>query len=917
MTRPPRVGTAFLLAALLPALGWAQAAGAPAGAEPDVSRAPAVAPSPQVVPASVVDIASWYPRTITGPNGTGVIHAPQIERWDGFDRLVGWTAFEITRTGSDRSYFGSLKFAASTDTDIAAREVLLHDVEVLDLTIDRLDEQAEEYALVREAFTAMSRKVPLDLVLAYLPHAIPLDDAGGLNTAPPRLFVAEGPALLLFVDGEPRFLPVEGTKLYFVLNTPWDILRDGQEGDVFLCHQGRWLRARSLDGPWDWARRLPSDVKSLPASADWDRIRACLPENPRKLQRPDAAVPEIYYSVEAAELLLFDGEPRWAAIGGNGLAYASNTDQEVFRVDGEYFVLLSGRWFKADALDGPWRLTAVLPDAFQDIPPADAQPPHPKSYVRVSVPGTVEAWEAALVASIPRKAQIQRGSEDALGIEVTYAGDPVFAPIEQTGVELAVNTSYQVLRHDGNYYLCHNATWLTASDPAGPWVFADSLPDAFADIPPTSPAYNTTFVTVEGSSDDIIDYMYTSGYENAYVSNGTVVQGTGYTAPVITMSFMYGYYGGYPYAYPPYYWWPPTYGYGAWYDPGTGRYGEAVVGYGPYAAAGGAAVYNPATGVYGRGQAVWDSDEFAGRGFVYNPNTDTSIARNRYVDFEDGEGWSQRVARRGDEWRYTESEWEDGHMVTEFESSRGTEGTVVRERDGDTVTSEGTVSRGEREASFESTRQWDGDAVLSEGTITGEDRSASFEGRREDGSYTGSFEGSEGGTGEISRDLDDGELSGSGSFTTSRGQTIDTEVTRTAEGVKREFETSGGGQGVRVRSGEDAGFVYESGGGDMYAGRDGNVYKRTDDGWSQVTNPGDRSAGRAEAGRQQPSTASRDTVPPGASSSFGGLDSAGFSGQSSLNRDYYSRQQGFSRYQQHRQRGQARPAMPRGRLRRR
>jgi len=53
-----------------------------------------------------------------------------------------------------------------------------------------------------------------------------------------------------------------------------------------------------------------------------------------------------------------------------------------------------------------------------------------------------------------------------------------------------------------------------------------------------------------------------------------------------------------------------AYNNGAWYNPNTGRYGNAVVAYGPYGAAGSAAVYNPQTGTYARGQAVWDSNEF-------------------------------------------------------------------------------------------------------------------------------------------------------------------------------------------------------------------------------------------------------------------------------------------------------------------
>ena len=786
---------------------------------------------------------SWYPRTVTSDKGSAVIYAPQIEAWENFETIRSWVAFSITRTGSTESWYGTMRFTARTDTDIAAREVLMYVFEILEMTIEGLDEDSDEYALLHDGFTAMSRKVPLDLVLAYLPHQVPVATVEGLNPDPPKIFVSESPAILLSVDGEPRFLPVEHTDLQFLLNTQWDLLRVGTSGPLFLCHDDSWLSAGALDGAWEWSESLPPDLGNLPADSNWYGARACLPDDLENPVTPATAPPGVFYSEEASELLLTDGAPQWSAIGERGLSYATNTDQELFRVDNVHYLLLSGRWFMASDLDGPWALAQDLPDAFQDIPADDSKSPHEMSYVRSSIPGTREAWEAALVASIPRKAEVRRGSEEALGIEVTYAGEPAFAPIEDTGIEMAVNTSYQVLRYRGVYYLCHNATWLSSLRPTGPWQFADKIPEAFATIPPSSPAYNTTFAKIDGSDPEYVQYAYTSGYDGAYVENETVVYGTGYAPSV---AFGFSYWSGYPYPYYPYYWWPPTYGYGAWYNPTTGRYGEAVVGYGPYGAAGGAAVYNPETGVYGRGQAVWDNDEFAGRGFAYNPNTDTSVARNRYVDFEDNEGWSERVARRGDEWRYSQSEWEDGRMVSEFGSSLGTEGTVTRERQGD--------------------------AIVSDGTVTGDNRSAEFSSVIEDGNLAGSIEFDY----ELVVPLpgDDGAITGGGTFTRD-DNTVQTDVTRTAEGVQREFETSGGGQGVSQRSGDSNQFAYQSGSGDVYAGRDGNVYQKTDDGWQQVRN----------SSRQERST--RDTY---RGSSYGGYD---------LNRDYQNRQRGYDRYQRH------------------
>ncbi|MEL7447711.1 MAG: hypothetical protein AAFN78_00800 [Pseudomonadota bacterium] len=908
----------LLLGALL--AGCTQPAAKPDPATPAPAAAPAGQPAPST---GDPELDSWYPRTVTGEKGTAVIHAPQIDSWDGFHTLSGWLAFQITRNDSDVSYYGSLSFRAQTDTDIAAREVLLHDPVIAELVIDGLDVDAPEYTLVKSAFLSKPRTVPLDLVLAYLPTSLEIPSAKGLNTEPPEIFVSTTPALLLAVESEPVFVPVGAADLKFVINTNWDVLRVGDVGPLYFCVDDTWLTAIDMAGPWSPASELPSQFAELPDKPGWQNARDCLPDNLAALAPPAGPVPTVFYSTEPAELLQLDGEPSFEAIGSGGLGYATNTDHELFRVDDDYYFLISGRWFKAASLDGPWQIASPLPAAFNDIPPEDAETSHPKSYVRKSIPGTRESWEAALVASIPRTAEIQRGSEAELNFSVDYAGDPEFVPIETTRIQMAINTSYQVFRLSGDYYVCHNAVWLTGPTANGPWRFADSIPDEFSRIPPSSPAYNTTFVSVEGSDEEAIQYAYTTGYENAYVENNTVVYGTGYDTSAVAFYVGVGYYAGWGYPYYPYYPWPRSYGYGSWYDPDTGRYGERLVGYGPYGAAAGTAVYNPETGVYARGQAVWDSDEYAGRGYAYNPNTDTSIAGNRYIDYEDNEGWSQRVARRGDEWRYTESEWNDGRLETEFESSRGTQGQVTRERHGDTIVSEGTVSRGDREASFESERTRQGDAVIGEGSITGENRSATFDSTREDGNLNVNVSGSEGGQGQLDRQLDNGEITGGGTFTRD-GKTVETEVTRNAEGVRRDFETSEGGQATRLRSGDDSAFIGQTSGGDVYAGRDGKVYQKTDDGWSAIENPraGADSAGnfgsRTEALPAGGFGEARTSREAGTYSGYReSASGAARTGGHSLDRDFQSRQSGFNRYSNHRSTMGAGRTMPRGGFRRR
>ncbi len=90
----------------------------------------------------------------------------------------------------------------------------------------------------------------------------------------------------------------------------------------------------------------------------------------------------------------------------------NNTESDLFRMgrNGDFYFLVAGRWFKAASLDGPWTFaTPTLPADFKQIPVE-----HPRSRVLASVPGTPQATEAVLLATIPQdRARQQEGAEGA------------------------------------------------------------------------------------------------------------------------------------------------------------------------------------------------------------------------------------------------------------------------------------------------------------------------------------------------------------------------------------------------------------------------------------------------------------------------------------------------------------------------
>ena len=534
----------------------------------------------------------------------------------------------------------------------------------------------------------------------------------------------------------------------------------------------------------------------------------------------------------------------------------ANTDSQLFREDEDWYYLVSGRWFTTTALDGAWQSAPELPDAFQDIP-LD----HAKADVRASVPGTMESRMAAFEAVLPRKTKV--ATHTTPSAEVVYAGEPQFEAIPSTNVARATNTGFDVLLVEDTYYLCYEGVWYTSATPTGPWLVAMEVPQPIYKIPPSSPSHHTTYVFVEETSPVHVTYSYTSGYYGTYVHYGVPVWGTGWYYPP------YVYYPGY--GYPIYYPYPYTYGSAAFYNPRTGTYGSTSRYYGPYGGYAYTSAYNPRTGTYATVERAWDNDEYAAVGQAYNPRTGRSYETERYYDADDGD-WKIDSTFTGDRGSVDVSRrFDDDSGTTSLAGSRGGSGVINR---------------------YES----DGGQNTSSTFQTADGRTITGEGRFEGGEGSTTLTGSEGGSGTIDRSIDDGEISREGSFERD-GQTLNTETTRDGSGPRTTFEGSEGGRGVVDGRGADRSFVAESGSGDLYAGKDGDVYRRTDDGWAKHSD-GDwqpiemPSRPESSSANQSRSSFDRSSIDRG---SFNRQSGSSFD-RNNLNRQYQARNQGMSQY---------------------
>ena len=264
------------------------------------------------------------------------------------------------------------------------------------------------------------------------------------------------------------------------------------------------------------------------------------------------SIPAVFVSTAPAELLVTRGTPELSPISKTKLLYVTNTEDNIFLdvPTQDYYVLLSGRWYQSRALTGPWTWVSggQLPRDFERI-----SPDSPKGAVLASIPGTEQAREAVIANQIPQTVAVQR---NAAKLEVRYDGPPQFRPIGGTSLEYAVNAANDVIRAGSRYYACHNGVWFEAASPDGVWLVADSIPEEIYQIPPSSPLFHDRYVYVYGATPDFVYFGYTPGYLGAYVYDGVVVFGTGWSySPWIGdywfgwpwtwgFGFDYGYWGG-------------------------------------------------------------------------------------------------------------------------------------------------------------------------------------------------------------------------------------------------------------------------------------------------------------------------------------------------------------------------------------
>jgi hypothetical protein len=211
-----------------------------------------------------------------------------------------------------------------------------------------------------------------------------------------------------------------------------------------------------------------------------DRVVACTPkEEPAPKVQFKNDPPVIFASYNPAILLQIDGEPVMVPVPKTQLEYALNTSWNLFedKKESRYYLLAGQQWLSAAKLDGPWSKAGKLPKDMSKLP----EDPHfssLKGFIPPPEPKPAPPLPTVFYSTVPAEA-------------ILFNGPPVYAPVPGTDLSYATNTESIVFRHatlNQVYYLTAGR-WFSAAGLEGPWVFASgSLPEDFAKIPLDSPA---------------------------------------------------------------------------------------------------------------------------------------------------------------------------------------------------------------------------------------------------------------------------------------------------------------------------------------------------------------------------------------------------------------------------------------------
>lgn len=461
-----------------------------------------------------------WPKTITTPQGTVIkLYQWQPESYSG-NNLKAKAAISVLESGKPDPVFGMVWLTATTENNGNRVLVKQAQMENIKLPAEVYDGNLEKYA---DALEQYINQGSVGFAQSDLQTSLDLNNqqtqlSQQISNTPPKVLYSNTPAILVLIDGAPQLQRNSEWGVDAVVNTPFTIIKN-HDGRFYLYGGKHWYVASSATGPYSMTTQVSQNLQTIA-----QQVNDASQNNGAEKETDENIMYKIIVSTEPAELIQTNGEANFAPVSGTDLLYVSNSDDDIFMdvQTQQYYVLISGRWYKSKTLSGQWQYVPSdkLPQDFARIPEGS-----PKDNVLASIAGTSASQDALANAEVPQTAKVDRQQAKA---DVVYDGDPQFESIEGTDMDYAVNTSASVIRWRNRYYSVDNGIWFESYSALGPWTVAVVRPSVVALIPPRYPVYNMKYVYIYDVTPDYVWMGYTPGYLNTYIYGPTIVYGTGY-----------------------------------------------------------------------------------------------------------------------------------------------------------------------------------------------------------------------------------------------------------------------------------------------------------------------------------------------------------------------------------------------------
>lgn len=223
--------------------------------------APAKAPAASIEQALA---SPTWPQVLTSSDTRLTIYQPQLDSWDGYTLQARAT---VEARGNDgKSTYGIAQFSAHTLVDKASRWVALDQYTITKADFPSSAAQADTWvATLRKDAASRKKAISLDQLEAAVGvlTAEQKSSKEPIENTPPSIITSDVPALLVYIDGEPAYRPVDRTALQRVINTRPLLLKDAQDKHYLHVFDG-WMKADELSGQY---APLPSP------SADLEKAR--------------------------------------------------------------------------------------------------------------------------------------------------------------------------------------------------------------------------------------------------------------------------------------------------------------------------------------------------------------------------------------------------------------------------------------------------------------------------------------------------------------------------------------------------------------------------------------------------------------------------------------------------------------------